>query len=73
VSSISESAYDAVHLYAAAARRAGADDPRAVARELRAGRFDSPRGTVTMGGPYTVDQRLYLAEAVAGGFAVRPA
>jgi urea transport system substrate-binding protein len=36
LSSISESAFDAVHLYAAAARRARADDPRSVARELPA-------------------------------------
>jgi urea transport system substrate-binding protein len=72
VSSISESAYEAVHLYAAAARRAGPGDPRAVARELCRGRHDFPRGTVTMAGTDPV-QRLYLAEARPGGFAVRPA
>ncbi len=54
LSSISESAFDAVHLYAAAARRARADDPRSVARELRAGRCDFPRGTVVVDGPDTV-------------------
>lgn len=70
VSSISESAYEAMHLYATAARRAGEDDPRAVSRELGSSRSDFPRGTVTVGGPETVTQRLYLAEATAGGFAV---
>ncbi len=72
VSSISESAYEAVHLYAAAARRAGEDEPRTVARELRRSRGDFPRGAVTISGPETVGQRLYLAEAITGGFAVRP-
>lgn len=70
VSSISESAYEAVHLYAAAARRAGDDEPRAVARELRRSRSTFPRGTVTVAGPETVQQRLFLAEAVPGGFRV---
>lgn len=70
VSSISESAYEALHLYAAAARRAGEDEPRAVARELRRSRIDFPRGTVTVAGPDTVEQRLFLAEAGPGGFAV---
>jgi urea transport system substrate-binding protein len=70
VSSISESAYEAVHLYAAAARRAGEDEPRTVARELRRSRAEFPRGTVTVSGPESVGQQLYLAEAMAGGFAV---
>ena len=55
VSSISESAYEAVHLYAAAARQAGEDEPRTVARELRRSRGDFPRGIVTVTGPETVD------------------
>ena len=72
VGSISESVYEAVHLYAAAARRAGEDEPRTVARELRRSRAEFPRGTVTVSGPETVTQQLYLAEATAGGFAVTP-
>ncbi len=72
VSSISESAYEAVHLYAAAARKAGEDEPRTVARELRRSRSDFPRGRVTVTGPETVDQRLFLAEATSGGFALSP-
>jgi branched-chain amino acid transport system substrate-binding protein len=72
VSSISESTYEALHLYAAAARRAGEDEPRTVARELRRSRSDFPRGTVTVEGPETVSQQLFLAEATPGGFAVSP-
>jgi urea transport system substrate-binding protein len=73
VSSISESVYEAVHLYAVAARRAGSADPAYVAEGLRKGRFDSPRGTVSMAGAARMGQQLYLAEAVAGGFSVQPA
>ena len=72
VSSISESAYEALHLYAAAARRAGEDEPRTVARELRRSRSAFPRGTVMVDGPETVWQQLFLAEATPGGFAVSP-
>lgn len=73
VSSISESAYEAVHLYAAAARRAAEDEPRAIARELRScRRSDFPRGTVALTGPETVQMDLFVAEATAGGFAVSP-
>ncbi len=72
VSSISESAYEAVYLYASAARRAGGDEPRAVARELRSSRSEFPRGPVTITGPETVRQDLFLAEATAGGFTVSP-
>ncbi|NMI02020.1 substrate-binding protein [Pseudonocardia acidicola] len=70
VSSISESAYEAIHLYAAAVRRARQDDPRAVAREMYGGRFRFPRGTVTVSGPETVSQQLFLAEATVDGLAV---
>jgi branched-chain amino acid transport system substrate-binding protein len=73
VSSISESVYETVHLYATAARRVGTDDAAQVARELRRGSFDFPRGTVSMAAAGETGQRLYLAEAVAGGFSVLPA
>jgi urea transport system substrate-binding protein len=72
VSSISESVYEALHLYAGAARRAGEDEPRTVARYLRRSRSDFPRGRVTVAGPETVWQRLFLAEATPGGFTVSP-
>jgi hypothetical protein len=66
MSSMSESTYEALHLYAAAARRAGEDEPRTVARELRNNRADFPRGVVTVQGPETVAQQLFLAEARDG-------
>jgi urea transport system substrate-binding protein len=68
VSSISESVYEAMHRYAAAVRRSGADDRGATARELRNSREDFPRGEVSAAGPET--QRMFLAEATHGGFLV---
>lgn len=50
LSSLTESAYEALLLNAAAVRRALDGDARAVARELRCGRLDLPRGTVTLHG-----------------------
>jgi branched-chain amino acid transport system substrate-binding protein len=73
VSSISESAYEAMHLYAAASRAARDGDPRSVARELGGLHTGFPRGTVTLADPETLRQDLYLAEARAGGFDVVPA
>jgi urea transport system substrate-binding protein len=72
VSSISESAYEALHLYAAAARRARDGEPRSVARELRGHSSRFPRGTVTLTGPETLRQDLYLARAKVGGFELVP-
>jgi urea transport system substrate-binding protein len=69
-SSFSEATYEALHLYAAAVRRAGEDEPRAVARELRRCRARFPRGEVVVAGPETVRQRLFVAEARSGGFAL---
>lgn len=73
VSSISESVYEAVHIYAAAARAAGTGDPAEVGRELRRGRFNFPRGTVSMAASGGAGQHMYLAEAMAGGFSVHSA
>jgi branched-chain amino acid transport system substrate-binding protein len=70
VSSITESVYEAIHLYAKAVRRAGVDDLGVVARELRGSRDDFPRGEVAVVGPETVRQRMFLAEATRGGFLV---
>jgi branched-chain amino acid transport system substrate-binding protein len=71
VSTISESAYEALHLYAAAARSTPDTDPRSVAQQLRRGnRSTFPRGQVTLTGPETMRQDLHLAEARAGGFAL---
>ncbi|HEY4417886.1 MAG TPA: ABC transporter substrate-binding protein, partial [Pseudonocardia sp.] len=70
VSSITESVYESIHLYAKAVRRAGVDDLEATARELRGSRDDFPRGEVAVVGPETVRQRMFLAEATRGGFLV---
>ncbi len=70
VSSISESIYAAVHLYAAAASETSGDDPEEVGRRLCGRRFDGPRGRVTVARPGLLEQPMYLAEAVSGGFEV---
>lgn len=68
VSSLSESVYSAVHMYAAAARDAAGDDPADVITRLYARRVALPRGSVTLAGPQGTTQELHLAEAHAGGF-----
>jgi branched-chain amino acid transport system substrate-binding protein len=68
VSSITESVYEAVHLYAAAARRARSLDPLDAGRAMIGRSFDGPRGRVTVRGPGQVRQDLFLAHAVTGGF-----
>lgn len=73
VSSISESVYEAVHLYAAAATAAVDDDPEQTGRMLCGRSFDGPRGKVTVGDPGRLSQSMYLAEGVPGGLAVREA
>jgi branched-chain amino acid transport system substrate-binding protein len=73
VSSISESVYEAVHLYAAAASERGGEDPQETGRRLCGRTFDGPRGKVKVAEPGRLDQSMYLAEAVPGGFAVRQA
>ena len=70
VSSISESMYEAVHLYARAVRSVGSLDPTAVGRALASARFDGPRGPVRMRGPARLEQPLYLAESAPGGFMI---
>ncbi len=70
VSSISESMYEALHLYAQAVRSVRTTDPTSVGRALATARFDGPRGPVRMNGPARFEQPLYLAESVPGGFAI---
>jgi urea transport system substrate-binding protein len=62
LSTLSEAVFEALHVWAAAVRRAGTADPGSVADEMRVGRFELPRGTVTLDGTDQVKQRLYLAE-----------
>lgn len=70
-SSFSESVYETVHFVADAARRAGSWEPSEVGRRLGDATFDGPRGRVKINGPDRLEQHLYLAESVPGGFAVR--
>lgn len=70
LSSISESVYEAVHLYTRAAQCSPDRDPSVVASALRQQTFDGPRGRVTVDGPARLRQPVYLAESVAGGFRV---
>ncbi|USI93093.1 ABC transporter substrate-binding protein [Rhodococcus pyridinivorans] len=67
LSSLSESIYEAIMLYAAAARSSASGDS-SVIRNLRqiAGRM--PRGAVAAKGPHMMQQDLYLARAGNGGF-----
>lgn len=64
LSTLSESVFEAVHIWAVAVRRAGTDEPAAVAGAMHNGTFELPRGTVTLDGNGAVGQRVFLAEAV---------
>lgn len=68
LSTLSESVFEAIQMWAGAARRARSTDPLQVADEMRVGRFELPRGTVTLDGSDHVRQRLYLAEAQGSTF-----
>jgi branched-chain amino acid transport system substrate-binding protein len=70
LSTLSESVFEAVHIWRAAASRAGGDEPAAVAEAMHNDRFEMPRGTVTVDGNGRVDQRIFLAEAVGTGLRV---
>ncbi|GAA4549787.1 substrate-binding protein [Pseudonocardia xishanensis] len=64
LSTLSESVFESVRMWFAAAVRAGGDEPRAVARAMHDARFELPRGTVTLDGDGVVGQRIHVAEAV---------
>ncbi|MFC5994313.1 substrate-binding protein [Pseudonocardia hispaniensis] len=64
LSTLSESVYEGVHIWWCAVRRAGTEEPRAVADAMRGARYELPRGTVVLNKSNRVVQRLYLAEAV---------
>jgi branched-chain amino acid transport system substrate-binding protein len=72
-STFSEATYETVHLVSEAARRARSWQPDDVSDCLVGTSFDGPRGTVTVRGRSALEQTLYMAEAVDGGFAVREA
>ena len=64
LSTLSESVFEAVHIWWTAARTAGSDDPRRIAEAMHNATFELPRGVVTLNGDGTVGQRLFVAEAV---------
>jgi branched-chain amino acid transport system substrate-binding protein len=70
LSTLSEAGYEAARIWAIAAARAGVDDPRRIALEMRRGQFDVPRGRVSPNRNAGRPQSLYLAEAVGTSFAV---
>jgi urea transport system substrate-binding protein len=70
VSSLSESVYEAVHLYAAAARAARSIDPLEAGRALSGRSFDGPRGRVVVRGSGELSQQMFLAQAAPGGFQI---
>ena len=68
LSSLSESMFEAIHVWAAAARQVRTTDPTPVADEMRHGRFEVPRGTIALDGRHHVEQPLHLATARGAPF-----
>lgn len=70
LSSLSESVYEAIVLYAAAVRQSRGDEST-VTNMLRRSRGRMPRGTVRSEGPHRMRQDLYVARAESGGFRIQ--
>lgn len=70
LSTLSESVYEAMIIWARAARMVGSTDPYDLARAMCFGRFDLPRGVVELDGSNHPIQKLHLAEARAGRYVV---
>lgn len=68
LSSLSESMFEAIHVWAVAARRVRSTEPVPVADEIRFGRYDLPRGTLALDGHHHVEQPLHLATARGATF-----
>lgn len=68
VSSLSESVYEAIHLYAAAARQCDDDAPSNVVARLHRQGAIVPRGHVELDGPHVFRQEIHVAEATTAGF-----
>jgi branched-chain amino acid transport system substrate-binding protein len=71
VSSMSESVYDALHLYADAARATGTDGGRLHLDSLIGRSFAGPRGPVRVG-PAGLEQTMHVACAGRAGFELIP-
>ncbi|WP_236796050.1 substrate-binding protein [Amycolatopsis sp. GM8] len=70
LSTLTESVFEAVHMWWSVARRVGAEEPKLIADEMRRGRFELPRGTVTLSGGDSAVQPLHLFEAKGTAFAL---
>ncbi|MEV4110636.1 ABC transporter substrate-binding protein [Nonomuraea sp. NPDC049695] len=68
VSSISESLYEAILLYVAAARQTGGGEPAEVGRALSGSSLRGPRGHVRVAKPDLLEQDMHLVRAIPGGF-----
>ena len=68
LSSLSESVFEAIHMWATAARRARTTEPGPVADAMRAGRYELPRGTVVLDDTDTAAPPLHLAAARGATF-----
>lgn len=68
LSSLSESVFEAIHMWAAAARRARTTEPGPVADAMRAGRYELPRGTVVLQESGRTRQPLHLVAARGATF-----
>ena len=68
VSSLSESVYEAIGLYGAAARQCDEDAPSNVVARLHRQRAIVPRGHVELDGPHVFRQEIHVAESTTGGF-----
>lgn len=71
LSTLSESVFEAVHIWWQAAVLARGDAPGAVARAMRGRRVELPRGTVTLDDDSQAIQQLYLSEAVGTELRIR--
>ncbi len=68
ISSLSESVYEAILLYAGAVRASHGKGYADVVRRLHQVRAVMPRGTVATAGPTSMAQKLRVARAIPGGF-----
>ncbi len=72
LSSLSESVYEAIVLYASAVRQSRGGDESTVTNMLRRSRGRMPRGgAVRSEGPHRMRQDLYVARAESGGFRIQ--
>ena len=67
ISALSEAVYEAILLYAGAARTAK-DDSTEVIRSLRQVSVDLPRGHVELSGTQVMRQRMYVARSTDDGY-----